>query len=40
MSSNKEIIDFIKSQYPTKAFIPLHEPNFIGKDKSKFLDHY
>ena len=38
MSSNKEIIDFIKSQYPTKAFIPLHEPNFIGKEREYVLD--
>jgi perosamine synthetase len=38
MSNNNDIIDFIKSQYPTKAFVPLHEPNFIGKEREYVLD--
>jgi len=38
MSNNNDIIDFIKSQYPTKSFIPLHEPNFIGKEREYVLD--
>ena len=37
MSSYKEIIDFIKSQYPKKTHIPLHEPNFIGKEREYVL---
>ena len=27
------IISFIRSQFPGQNFIPLHEPNFIGKEK-------
>lgn len=38
MSNYTEIIDFIRSQYPTKEFIPLHEPNFSGKEKEYLLD--
>lgn len=38
MSNNSEIIDFIKSQFPSKEFIPLHEPNFSGKEKEYVLD--
>jgi perosamine synthetase len=38
MSNNSEIIDFIRSQFPSKEFIPLHEPNFSGKEKEYVLD--
>jgi perosamine synthetase len=38
MSNNKDIIDFIKSQYPKKTYIPLHEPNFIGKEREYVID--
>lgn len=38
MSNNSEIIDFIKCQFPSKEFIPLHEPNFSGKEKEYVLD--
>ena len=38
MSNYYEIIDFIKNQFPTKNFIPLHEPNFSGKEKEYVLD--
>lgn len=30
-------VDFIKSMYPNKEFIPLHEPTFIGNEK-KYLN--
>ena len=38
MSNYTEIIDFIKNQFPTKDFIPLHEPNFSGREKEYVLD--
>ncbi len=38
MSKNSQIIDFIKNQFPSKDFIPLHEPNFIGREKEYVLD--
>jgi aminotransferase in exopolysaccharide biosynthesis len=38
MSNYSTIIDFIKNQFPTKEFIPLHEPNFNGNEKSYVLD--
>ena len=38
MSNYSEIIDFIKNQYPSKEFIPLHEPNFTGKEREYVLD--
>jgi len=38
MSKYSEIIDFIKNQFPTKDFIPLHEPNFSGREKEYVLD--
>jgi len=38
MSNYTEIIDFIKNQFPTKDFIPLHEPNFTGSEKDYVLD--
>jgi perosamine synthetase len=38
MSNYFEIIDFIKNQFPSKDFIPLHEPNFSGREKEYVLD--
>ena len=38
MSNYTETIDFIKNQFPTKDFIPLHEPNFSGREKEYVLD--
>ena len=38
MSNNKEIINFIRSRFPSKDFIPLHEPNFSGNEKSYVLE--
>ena len=38
MSNINDIIDFIKNQYPSKDFIPLHEPNFTGKEKEYLLN--
>ena len=38
MSNFNDIIGFIKNQYPSKDFIPLHEPNFTGKEKECLLD--
>jgi perosamine synthetase len=38
MSNYTEIIDFIKNQFPSKDFIPLHEPNFSGREKEYILD--
>jgi aminotransferase in exopolysaccharide biosynthesis len=29
----KHVVDLIRSQYPSKNFIPLHEPLFIGNEK-------
>ena len=29
----KEVVQFIKAQFPNQDFIPLHEPRFIGKEK-------
>ena len=34
----KSEIEFIKSLYPNKEFIPLHEPNFTGNEKKYVLD--
>lgn len=34
----KETVDFIRSIYQTKDFIPLHEPRFYGKEKEYVLD--
>ena len=36
-NKNSEIIDFIKSIYNKKKFIPLHEPRFSGNEK-KYLN--
>jgi dTDP-4-amino-4,6-dideoxygalactose transaminase len=38
MSNNNDIIDFIKNQYSTKDFIPLHEPNFSGNEREYVID--
>jgi aminotransferase in exopolysaccharide biosynthesis len=38
MSNYTEIINFIKNQFPSKDFIPLHEPNFSGREKEYVLD--
>ena len=38
MSNYTEIIDYIKNQFPNKNFIPLHEPNFSGREKEYVLD--
>ena len=38
MSNNTKIIDFIKNKFPSKNFIPLHEPNFSGREKEYVLD--
>lgn len=33
-----EIIDFVKSQYPNKDFVSLHEPVFIGNERKYVVD--
>jgi perosamine synthetase len=38
MSNYTEIIEFIRNQFPSKDFIPLHEPNFSGNEKSYVLE--
>ena len=38
MSNYIKIIDFIRSQFPSKEFIPLHEPQFSGNEKEYVLD--
>ena len=38
MAKYKEIIDFVKLQYPKQDFIPLHAPVFNGNEKSYVLD--
>ena len=38
MSNNSEIIGFIKNQFGNKAFIPLHEPRFLGNEKNYVVD--
>jgi perosamine synthetase len=38
MSSFKPTIEFIRSQYPTKNFVALHEPSFRGNEKKYTLD--
>jgi len=38
MGKYKEIIDFVKLQYPKQDFIPLHAPVFNGNEKSYILD--
>jgi aminotransferase in exopolysaccharide biosynthesis len=34
----KETVDFIKSQFKTQDFIPLHEPRFVGNERKYVLD--
>ena len=34
----QRIVDFIRSQFPGKDFIPLHEPLFIGNERKYVLD--
>ena len=34
----KDIVDFIKSEFPNKEFIPLHEPLFVGKEREYVMD--
>lgn len=38
LKKHKHIIDFIKTTYPEKNFIPLHEPLFIGNEKKYLSD--
>ena len=38
MSNYSEVIGFIKNQFDNKAFIPLHEPRFLGNEKKYVLD--
>jgi perosamine synthetase len=38
MSNYTEIIEFIRNQFPSKDFIPLHEPKFNGNEKSYVLE--
>ena len=38
MSNYTEIVEFIRSQFPSKDFIPLHEPNFSGNEKPYLLE--
>jgi perosamine synthetase len=38
MSNYTEIIDFIRNQFSSKDFVPLHEPKFIGNEKSYLLE--
>jgi perosamine synthetase len=38
MSNYNEIIDFIKNQFQSKDFIPLHEPKFSGNERKYLLD--
>ncbi|MBW3544678.1 MAG: LegC family aminotransferase [Bacteroidetes bacterium] len=34
----QKVVDFIRSQFPEKDFIPLHEPLFIGNERKYVLD--
>ena len=38
MGKHKEIIDFVKLQYPKQDFVPLHAPVFNGNEKTYILD--
>ena len=38
MSNYSEVIGFIKGQFDNKAFIPLHEPRFLGSEKKYVID--
>ncbi len=35
---NEEIVEFIKELYPSKEFIPLHAPEFSGKEKEYVME--
>ena len=34
----KQVVDFIKTQFPSQDFIPLHEPHFNGNEKKYLLE--
>ncbi|HBT93275.1 MAG TPA: LegC family aminotransferase [Chitinophagaceae bacterium] len=38
MSNYSEVIGFIKNQFDNKAFIPLHEPRFLGNERKYVVD--
>lgn len=38
MTDYSAVIHFIKSQFPGKDFIPLHEPKFMGREREYVLD--
>ena len=38
MSNYSEVIGFVKNQFDNKAFIPLHEPRFLGNEKKYIVD--
>ncbi len=38
MSNYSDVIGFIKNQFDNKAFIPLHEPRFLGNEKKYVAD--
>ncbi len=38
MEKFQKAVDFIRSQFPEKGFIPLHEPLFIGNERKYILD--
>ena len=38
MSNYNDIIDFVKNQFQSTDFIPLHEPNFSGNERKYVLD--
>lgn len=38
MSNYSDVIGFIKNQFDNKAFIPLHEPRFVGNEKKYVVD--
>jgi aminotransferase in exopolysaccharide biosynthesis len=38
MSNYSEVIGFIKNQFANKAFIPLHEPRFLGNERKYVVD--
>lgn len=35
---HQDVVDFIRSLYQTAAFIPLHEPKFVGNEKAYVID--
>jgi perosamine synthetase len=38
MSNYSDVVGFIKNQFNNKAFIPLHEPRFLGNEKKYLAD--